>query len=1101
MSPTPSINPVAAAPRRSIAGTLRSLTALLVLVALVAGVPVLLIALGAYPQSVPSSSDVVRALTHRDTGPVIQAVLTVLVWATWAVFVTATIRETVAAVRSRGAATAPPVPGFAAASVPASALVHAALALVFVTPVLLTASAAPGAAHTTTASSAAPAGTVSTSSMSTSSTSSMSSSPVSRSSMGAAAAGRSTPPAPQTSTPAGQAAHASPGAPARGHPTVTVRRHDTLWRLAEVHLGDPMRWTEIRSLNAGILHGGTTIRAGHQLRLPRDARGGDAAQSLTRHTRYTVRPGDTLSQIAEDRLGGAGRYPQIFEASRGIVQPGGRRLSDPDLILAGWQLAIPAALIATAPADDAAAPPPRAAASPEPQTEPQTEPESVSPSTVPTTSSGAATPSAPAGTPAAGTAAAGWPGWPTGSGRDASVPPTPPPASPTSPPVSPPSSPTGSPRPAGSSDDASVGTSRAADHHGGGETGEGVLPAAWRVAALTGAGGVLAGAVSLAVRRRRRLQQRHRRPGRVPALPGGELGPVEKTVRTVGALTAPTVSRLDLLLRSVAAEHAGAGIGQPRLAAVELAQDGIVLHLAAPADLAAAAAGRGRHREGEGATTAARWQRLDESGRVWRAAADAVDGAVHGAGTPPGAGQVAAEEPAPYPLLVTVGLDPACGSVWMVNLEDHAVCVSPAPGAGDAGAGPGEVARYLAAELACHPWASGVQADCVALGPEVGLLNPDRVQTHQGSGDADQDDPLGPAAIVLAAAVAMIDRAAAAGTDVVSARVSGAGDETWPARVLILGQDQTAPDSPGPPPILATITDLLGRHPGGTGTGVVLVGGAAGGGRSADADGVWVEVAMTVAGGAALRHRDVHDGRAIQLTPVAMSAQEARGCALLLAQSEVIDDVAVPRPDPAPDPAGGEQPGEEATDARAAVGAQAWTAWTDTAGGLRPEHTLPRAGIVRGPGGVCATDPSARSLRTPRRRTCRTPSPTAPPAAAARLCPPAMPRVPRRRHRSTGPVTPPRRTGRTRRPVRRRAVTPAEAAPMSGSRRPRNRRAGRSCPLPTSSTRRPRRPRRRICRPWPRGYRRRSPRGSGQPTPGWMRTSRHGSRRTARCRG
>ena len=527
-----------------------------------------------------------------------------------------------------------------------------------------------------------------------------------------------------------------------------------------------------------------------------------------------------------------------------------------------------------------------------------------------------------------------------------------------------------------------------------GDTGQGVLQAAWRVTALTGAGGVLAGALALALRRGRRRQQRHRRPGRARAHPARDLAPVEKTVRAVGSLTAPTLTRLDLLLRSLAAQHAGAGTEQPRLAAVELAEDGIVLHLCAPADLAgvgdraaAAQSTTGRHRAGDTTATGAtgQWQQLDEAGQVWRAAAPAAADAVADAEV----AVVLADQPAPYPLLVTVGLDRASGSVWLINLEDHAVAVSPATATTSAaggfapGTGPVDLARYLAAEVACQPWAGGVQADCVGLGPQIGLLNPDRVQTHpsppetdQHDQDAptDQDDPFGPAGIVLAAAVAMIDQASAAMTDVVTGRVVGAGDETWPARVLILAQDPTAQDPEGPgtsglPSTVATITDLMARHTGGTGTGVVLAGVTARGGRSADPDGVWIEIAMTAAG-AELRHRDVHDGQAIQLSPVGMSAEEAHGCALLLAQSEVIDDVAVPplesRLEPgfgmAVDPAVGQASGEGATGLPLAVGAPEWTAWSDSAGGLRPEHTLPRVPIARAVGGSGPADPSGLAL-------------------------------------------------------------------------------------------------------------------------------------------
>ena len=56
---------------------------------------------------------------------------------------------------------------------------------------------------------------------------------------------------------------------------------------------------------------------------------------------YTVKKGDILSQIALDHLGDAHRYPEIYRASRSIHQPGGRRLTDPDIIDIGWKLNLP----------------------------------------------------------------------------------------------------------------------------------------------------------------------------------------------------------------------------------------------------------------------------------------------------------------------------------------------------------------------------------------------------------------------------------------------------------------------------------------------------------------------------------------------------------------------------------------------------------------------------------------------------------------------------------------------------------------------------------------------------------------------------------------
>lgn len=49
---------------------------------------------------------------------------------------------------------------------------------------------------------------------------------------------------------------------------------------------------------------------------------------------YKVKPGDTLSGIARDRLGNMRRWPEIWEANRG-------RIADPNLIDIGWELVLP----------------------------------------------------------------------------------------------------------------------------------------------------------------------------------------------------------------------------------------------------------------------------------------------------------------------------------------------------------------------------------------------------------------------------------------------------------------------------------------------------------------------------------------------------------------------------------------------------------------------------------------------------------------------------------------------------------------------------------------------------------------------------------------
>ncbi|WP_203790403.1 BTAD domain-containing putative transcriptional regulator [Paractinoplanes rishiriensis] len=108
----------------------------------------------------------------------------------------------------------------------------------------------------------------------------------------------------------------------------------------------------------------------------------------------TVKHGDTLSSIAEHRLGDADRWPAIFQVNRGRTFPDvGGRLTNPDLIYPGWRLTLPAAA-SPGPGqperrDDSGTPRP-AATTPQPDTTPATPEAStpageVTPSTAPAT--------------------------------------------------------------------------------------------------------------------------------------------------------------------------------------------------------------------------------------------------------------------------------------------------------------------------------------------------------------------------------------------------------------------------------------------------------------------------------------------------------------------------------------------------------------------------------------------------------------------------------------------------------------------------------------------------------------------------------------------
>jgi LysM domain len=122
--------------------------------------------------------------------------------------------------------------------------------------------------------------------------------------------------------------------------SVVVQPRDSLHKIAEVHLGDAMRWREIWDLNSGnTMSDGSAftrpelIRPGWILQLP----GGPVGPVES----VAVVPGDTLSGIAENRLGAAERWPAVFAANEGKTVAPGRHLTNPDHIEPGWRLALP----------------------------------------------------------------------------------------------------------------------------------------------------------------------------------------------------------------------------------------------------------------------------------------------------------------------------------------------------------------------------------------------------------------------------------------------------------------------------------------------------------------------------------------------------------------------------------------------------------------------------------------------------------------------------------------------------------------------------------------------------------------------------------------
>lgn len=147
------------------------------------------------------------------------------------------------------------------------------------------------------------------------------------------------------------------------HPVVTATDGDTLWGLAERHLGDGHRYTEILDLNLGrpqpdgrALVDEHWIYPGWQIRLPLDATLPDAPatapaaapagaapdSSSGPATRvHEVVAGESLWVIATEELGGGSRYPEIYDLNAQAPQPDGGSLTDPNVIRPGWHLTLP----------------------------------------------------------------------------------------------------------------------------------------------------------------------------------------------------------------------------------------------------------------------------------------------------------------------------------------------------------------------------------------------------------------------------------------------------------------------------------------------------------------------------------------------------------------------------------------------------------------------------------------------------------------------------------------------------------------------------------------------------------------------------------------
>ena len=315
---------------------IRAVGAALMLLALLVGLPIVLLTVAGspLPESIPTLSQVVSALSHPDSGQLALLVLEVVAWLAWASFTVSVLVELRNHLSSRPRLV---LRGLGWQQNAAATLVAALLL---------------GAATPTSAAAAVTTPVASV----------------------AASIDQSTDPAP---------AHEAPTATEQS-PTWVVADGDSLWTIAQRTLGEGSRWQEIADLNYARVqadgHALTSahwLNAGWELQLPAGAAVAAEQPGSTTSSdgERVVGPGETLASIAAAELGEAQRWPEIYDASTHTVQDDGRQLTDPDLIRPGWVLTMPKTADATAPVveevpEDVATPEHRAAEAPAPPAPP-----------------------------------------------------------------------------------------------------------------------------------------------------------------------------------------------------------------------------------------------------------------------------------------------------------------------------------------------------------------------------------------------------------------------------------------------------------------------------------------------------------------------------------------------------------------------------------------------------------------------------------------------------------------------------------------------------------------------------------------------------------
>lgn len=450
----------------------------------------------------------------------------------------------------------------------------------------------------------------------------------------------------------------------RDVPTVTVERGDTLWSLAERHLGDGGSFREIAELNEGrdvgagrVFNASAPLVPGMRLVLPA---GASLADESDLPETVVVSSGDTLWGLAEEHLEDGRQWPKLWRENRGHTFEDGREFEDPDLIHPGWELRLP---------DDSKS-----------------------------------------------------------------------------------SEPAQTKNPDLAADDAPV-SARAVDHDAGStEPNEDVTPdsraaddveegtPSWLLPGFLTGGGLLAGAALISLGQRRAISGRQRRPGRVMEPPPIELAPVEKSIHYAGRPVLTSVDAIQRGLRQLARDLIDDDKPVPRLIAVELRTDALVVHLS----------DAGESPEG--------WTAEPGSAAWSIPKSDICD-----------LGDLDGEDP--WPLLVTVGHDER-DSAWLVNLEGAHVGVG-----GDTDAVQ-DFVRFVTSELACNPWSARAEVHIAGIAHEVAAINPIRL-SYSASAETGLHD-------VLRRVEREKDALEPTGLDPASARAHELGTELWHSHCLVI---------------------------------------------------------------------------------------------------------------------------------------------------------------------------------------------------------------------------------------------------------------------------------------------------------------------------